>query len=93
VIGRDLATNLATTLAAVPERALDALPNLPALPWHRRRSSLPAGFAVFGLGLVLGVGIGLLLYAGAAAEADGDAASRADGAAEDEPHPGENPIQ
>src|SRR5262245_33749364 len=91
--GRDFATGLATRLAAVPERAMDALPNLPVPPWRRRRASVPAGLAVFGLGLVLGVGIGLLLYAGALAEADSGAPARTDGGAADEPHPGGNPIQ
>jgi hypothetical protein len=91
--GRDLASNLANKLAAVPDRAMEALPNLPRHPWRRQRSFAPAGFAVFGLGLVLGVGIGLLLGGAADAEAEGNAAARADGGAGAEPHPGGNPIQ
>ena len=90
--GRDLATNLATRLAAVPERALEALPSLPAAPWRRRRTSLPVGFGIFGLGLALGIGIGFLLSAGSEAGA-GEAAARGNGGAEAEPHLGGDPIQ
>jgi hypothetical protein len=91
--GRDLATNLATRLAgAVPERAMDALPSLPQMPWQRRRTSLPVGFGIFGLGLALGIGLGFLLSAGVETGADDEASARADGGAEAE-HPGGNPIQ
>ena len=91
--GRDLASNLATRLAGVvPERAMEALPSLPAMPWQRRRTSLPVGFGIFGLGLALGIGIGFLLTAGMEAVADDEASARVDGGAEAE-HPGGNPIQ
>ena len=91
--GRDLANNLATRLAgAVPERAREALPSLPAMPWRRRRTSLPIGFGIFGLGLALGIGIGFLLTAGMETGPDDEASARADGGADAE-HPGGNPIQ
>ena len=76
----------ATRLAAVPERALEALPNLPANPWRPRRSVVPTSAAAFGLGLVFGLGIALLLYM---APPD----LRAPGEPEAEPRAGTNPIQ
>ena len=64
-------TNLATRLAAVPERAFDALPSLPENPWRpRRRWTAAESIAAFGLGLVVGVGIGLLFYVGPSSEGD-----------------------
>jgi len=70
--------NLATKLAAVPERAIDALPSLPGNPWRHRRSWTAAeSIAAFGLGLAVGVAIGLLFYVGPfSAEEEGP---RADG--------------
>lgn len=52
----------ANRLASVQERAVEALPSLPANPWRRRRSVVPAPAAAFGLGLMVGLGIALLLY-------------------------------
>ena len=57
-----IAKALATRLATVPERAIQALPSLPENPWRRPRSVLPASAAAFGLGLAVGLGIALLLY-------------------------------
>ena len=54
--------SLATNLAAVPERAIDALPSFPANPWRLRRTwTARESIAAFGLGLAVGVAIGLLL--------------------------------
>ena len=57
-----IAKALATRLATVPERAIEALPSLPANPWRRPRNVLPASAAAFGLGVAVGLGIALLLY-------------------------------
>jgi len=65
--------DLATKLAALPERAIDALPSLPGNPWRPRRSWTAAeSIAAFGLGLAVGVAIGLLLYAGPSSEEEED---------------------
>jgi hypothetical protein len=76
---------LANRLASVPERAMEAIPSLPANPW-RRRSALPAPAAAFGLGVMVGLGIALLLYL-----SPHEAAMRERGGAE--PRPDANPIQ
>lgn len=58
------AHSLATKLAAVPQRAMDALPGLPARRWRSRRSfSAGETLAAIGLGLAVGIAIGLLLPA------------------------------
>ncbi len=68
-----LATNLATKLAAVPERALEALPRLPENPWRPRRTwTAGETIAAFGLGLAAGVVIGLLFDSGRSAIDDVD---------------------
>jgi hypothetical protein len=65
---------LGTKLAAVPERALAAMPDLSAYSLRPTRRSWAAGEAVaaFGLGLAVGVALGLLL-SGPAADEDADA--------------------
>lgn len=77
---------LANRLATVPERAIEAIPSLPANRWRRRRSMVPAPAAAFGLGLMLGLGIALLLY-------QPPHQLRTPGEAEAEPRAGANPIQ
>jgi hypothetical protein len=77
---------LANRLASVPERAMEAIPNLPANPWRRRRSALPAPAAAFGLGLMLGLGIALLLYLSPHESVTPEGAGA-------EPRPDANPIQ
>jgi hypothetical protein len=58
------AHSLATKLAAVPQRAMDAIPSLPARRWRSRRSfSAGETLAAIGLGLAVGIAIGLLLPA------------------------------
>ena len=74
--------SLATKLAAVPERAIEGLPSLPANPWRRRRTwTASESIAAFGLGLAVGVVIGLLLPAGRSAAEQADST------------PGEPPAQ
>ena len=58
------AHSLATKLAAVPERAMHAMPGLPARRWRSRRSfSAGETLAAIGLGVAVGIVIGLLLPA------------------------------
>ena len=65
---------------------MEALPNLPPMPWQRRRSVVPASAAAFGLGLAVGLGIALLLYL-----VPPELVRPGEGEAE--PRPGANPIQ
>jgi len=68
--------SLATKLAAVPERAIDGLPSLPANPWRRRRTwTAGESIAAFALGLAAGVAIGLLLQVGPSADEQADPTS------------------
>jgi hypothetical protein len=77
---------LANRLASVPERAMEAIPNLPEIPWRRRRSALPAPAAAFGLGLVMGLGLALLLYLSPQVSSLREEAGA-------DPRPDANPIQ
>jgi hypothetical protein len=77
---------LADRLAAVPERAIEAIPRLPANPWRRRRTVLPGPVAAFGLGLMVGLGIALALYLSPAEPRTADRAEDGSGA-------DANPIQ
>lgn len=68
--------SLATNLAAVPQRAIDALPSLPANPWRPRRTwTAGETIAAFGLGLAVGVAIGLLLDVGSSSHEQSDSTS------------------
>lgn len=62
--------SLGTKLAAMPERALAAVPNLSSYSLRPARRSWAAGetVAAFGLGLALGVALGLLLSGSATDE-------------------------
>jgi len=66
--------SLGTKLAAMPERALAAVPNLSSYSLRPARRSWAAGetVAAFGLGLAVGVALGLLL-SGPAADEDAEA--------------------
>jgi len=68
--------SIATKVAAVPQRAIDGLQNLPASRWRpRRNGSIGKTLAAMGLGFAVGIVIGVLLRAGPAAVAQADSTS------------------
>jgi hypothetical protein len=77
----------ANRLASVQERAVEALPSLPANPWRRRRSAVPGAAAAFSLGILVGLGVALVLYLAPHELKTGV------GEAEAEPRADLNPIQ